>query len=280
MIMGTARQKLIAYRDKLVVELDTTGQQMQDMRLKMVRGVNATTAHRWQYSLAALQQRMVDTQKSVLTQINQQLQGLREDVGHHMKTFTEFITEGNELDWLDDLFHLPPDHPKHKAASKAEREKDIARIKKDITMLRGKLDKFGTPGEPRKLANQKIQKEIDRLTKEMQQLSESAKGVTYHTCPECEANFPSTQLKNGKFPPHREFNGTGQCEGVGMLAEGNVIQFPNGRVDQTVSAPRQPFRHLYRNQNHQSYPVLANKLKMRCLVAMTGMPRLPYFVIY
>lgn len=40
---------------------------------------------------------------------------------------------------------------------------------------------------------------------------EAKKAVTYHTCPECESNFKSTDMKNGKLPEHK-FNGE-RCPG-------------------------------------------------------------------
>ena len=47
-------------------------------------------------------------------------------------------------------------------------------------------------------------------------------GVKYHTCPECEANFPETSLKDGKLPPHK-FNGK-SCPGT--VSESAVEPFP------------------------------------------------------
>lgn len=44
-----------------------------------------------------------------------------------------------------------------------------------------------------------------------------SEGTKYTTCPECDANFPSHQLQNGKLPPHK-FNGK-PCPGSGTLGE-------------------------------------------------------------
>ncbi len=73
-------------------------------------------------------------------------------------------------------------------------------------------------------------------------------GVTYEMCPDCEKSFSSTQLVNGKLPPHR-FNGK-PCAGQLAEATGNGergLQFAQNMINDL------PYTHNLRvRANHQS----------------------------
>ena len=125
--MGKAYQTLLQYRNSLVAQMDATSQQLAQMREKMVKGVNAQTAYRWQYSLAALEARQNQT-RTVLQQLNSNLKE------QHMKTFTEFLTEAaTVLPFPKDRWKATPEPAKPEpAAAKPAEKKNIEATVNDV----------------------------------------------------------------------------------------------------------------------------------------------------
>jgi hypothetical protein len=80
-------------------------------------------------------------------------------------------------------------------------------------------------------------------------------GTKYHTCTECEANFPSTSLVDGKLPAHK-FLGK-PCPGSGTLAEGNFRVIQDNVPEKTRMNRINKFLSELGRTYHQGVPISA-----------------------